>query len=357
MDKKSYEIMHINKVVAKIDYIGRCKIYAPDFLPYNLYLEEDEDIETLVNNITNFYYWCATRVLTLDRKYAKEILNSIGMKQAVTDKDRAKIALTYRCASLTDVFWVREEGEKVSFEEINLYENHLSDIFIDIALRGKQYTVDSTSLARDLSTNGCFPKAWKRKNKGFVLLKDGDKDAVERELLASKICQCFDVPQVIYEEGYFDGEKVTVSENFTSKEYSIASMETLEIYLQNQDIKPKEYILKIDSYNYYMMNIIDYLVGNTDRHWGNWGVLVDNSNNQPICLHKLMDFNQSFQSYDSIEGANCQTTFGVRMTQKEGALEAVRNIGLNQIKPIEENLFNSLPQYYEMFKNRINILL
>lgn len=357
MDKKNYEIMHINKVVAKIDYIGRCKIYAPDFLPYNLYLEEDEDIETLVNNITNFYYWCATRVLTLDRKYAKEILNSIGMKQAVTDKDRAKIALTYRCASLTDVFWVREEGEKVSFEEINLYENHLSDIFIDITLRGKQYTVDSTSLARDLSTNGCFPKAWKRKNKGFVLLKDGDKDAVERELLASKICQCFDVPQVIYEEGYFDGEKVTVSENFTSKEYSIASMETLEIYLQNQDIKPKEYILKIDSYNYYMMNIIDYLVGNTDRHWGNWGVLVDNSNNQPICLHKLMDFNQSFQSYDSIEGANCQTTFGVRMTQKEGALEAVRNIGLNQIKPIEENLFNSLPQYYEMFKNRINILL
>lgn len=22
---------------------------------------------------------------------------------------------------------------------------------------------------------------------------------------------------------------------------------------------------------YYMMNIVDYLVGNTDRHWGNWG--------------------------------------------------------------------------------------
>ncbi len=357
MDKKNYEIMHMNKVVAKIDYIGRCKIYFPEFLPYNLYLEEYNDIETLVNNITNFNYWCATRILTLDRKYAKEILNSIGMKQAVTDKDRAKIALTYRCASLTDVFWVREGGEKVSFEEVNLYENHLSDIFIDIALRGKQYTVDSTSLARDLSTNGCFPKAWKRTSKGFVLLKDGDKNAVERELLASKICQCFDVPQVIYEEGYFDGEKVTVSENFTSKEYSIASMETFEIYLQNNDINPKEYILHIDEYNYYMMNIIDYIVGNTDRHWGNWGVLVNNSNNQPICLHKLMDFNQSFQSYDSVEGANCQTTFGIRMTQKEAALEAVRNIGLNQIKPIEENFFNLLPQYYEMFKNRINVLL
>ena len=54
---------------------GRCKIYYKSFMPYNLYLEEEEDIDTLVNNITNFYYWCATRVLTLDRKYAKEILN------------------------------------------------------------------------------------------------------------------------------------------------------------------------------------------------------------------------------------------------------------------------------------------
>ena len=26
-----------------------------------------------------------------------------------------------------------------------------------------------------------------------------------------------------------------------------------------------------------MMNILDYLVGNTDRHWENWGLLVDNA--------------------------------------------------------------------------------
>ena len=56
-----------------------------------------------------------------------------------------------------------------------------------------------------------------------------------------------------------------------------------------------------------MMNIIDYLIGNTDRHWGNWGVLVDNISNKPVSLHKLMDFNQAFQAYDTIDGANCQT--------------------------------------------------
>ncbi|MCB6309069.1 hypothetical protein LI216_04895 [Mediterraneibacter glycyrrhizinilyticus] len=350
------EIMHKNRRVAKIDMSGRCKIYYKSFMPYNLYLEEEEDIDTLVNNITNFYYWCATRVLTSDRKYAKEILNSIGMQQAVTDRDRAKIALSYRCASLTDVFWVRNKGEKISFEEINLYENHLENIFIDIALRGKQYTVDNENLAKDLSTNGVFPKAWKRTGKGFSLLKDGGQDAVERELLASRICQCFKVNQVIYDRGEFDHEPVTISKNITSQEVSIISMEAFAIYAQNHEKNIKKYILALDGYNYYMMNIVDYLIGNTDRHWGNWGVLVNNVNNKPISLHPLMDFNQSFQMYDRLDGANCQTCFDERMNQKQAALQAVERVGLNQIYGIEDEWFQYFPEYMEMFKKRLDIL-
>jgi len=72
------------------------------------------------------------------------------MTQAVTDRERAKIALSYRCASLTDVFWVKRKKEHISFNEINLYENHLNNSFIDIALKGKQYTVQNEYLAKDL---------------------------------------------------------------------------------------------------------------------------------------------------------------------------------------------------------------
>ncbi len=356
VSKEIYEIMHKDRKVARIDEKGYCKIYYKSFMPYNLYLEEDDDIDSLVNNITNFNYWCATRVLTLDRQYAKEILNSIGMLQAVTDRERARIALSYRCASLTDVFWVRRKDEKIYFNEINLYENHLDNTFIDIALKGKQYTVENEYLARDLATNGCFPKAWKRVDDGFLLLKDGGRDAVERELLASRICRCFDVSQVLYEEGWFDGEKVSVSVNLTSREYSIVSMEAFELYSQNHNRDTKKYILSLDRKNYYMMNIVDYLIGNTDRHWGNWGVLVHNSNNKPVCLHNLMDFNQAFHAYDSIEGANCQTLFRIHQSQKEAALHAVKRIGLNQIEEIKPGIFAYFPQYYEMFEKRLNIL-
>lgn len=356
MSKETYAVMHKDRKVAQIDETGRCRIYYKSFLPYNLYLEEGDELDTLVNNITNFYYWCASRVLTLDRKYAKEILNSIGMTQAATDRERAKIALSYRCVSLTDVFWVKYQNERVSFREVNLYENHLDKVFIDIALKGRQYSVQNEYLARDLSTNGCFPKAWQRAGEGFRLLKDGGADAVERELLASRICRCFDVSQVLYEEDYFDGEKVTVSDNMTSKEYSIVSMEAFEIYAQNHHRDIAKYMIGLDKQNYYMMNIVDYLVGNTDRHWGNWGILIDNSNNKPLCIHKLMDFNQAFHAYDSLEGANCLTLFWKKATQKEAAVQAVKEIGLHQIREIEKEWFASLPQFYEMFVKRLELL-
>ncbi len=356
MQKKTYEIMHKDKKTASIDETGHCTVYDEAFMPYSLYLEEAEDIDTLVNNITNFYYWCASRVLTLDRTYAKEILNSIGVQQAVTDRDRAKLALSYRCVSLTDVFWVKTADEEIGFHTVNLYENHLENTFMDISLRGRQYSVQNECLARDLSTNGCFPKAWQRSEQVFWLLKDGGGKAVERELLASRISRCFDVAQVLYEERFFEGEKVSVSENMTSLDCSIVSMEAFEIYAQNHDIKTLDYILRLDAHNYYMMNIVDYLVGNTDRHWGNWGVLVNNATNKPMHLHKLMDFNQAFHAYDQLDGANCQTVFGERLTQRDAAVHAVQRIGLNQLRELDETSFAALPQYYPMFLQRLALL-
>lgn len=131
-------------------------------------------------------------------------------------------------------------------------------------------------------------------------------------------------------------------------------MEYFEIYAANHDISTMQYILELDGYSYYMMNILDYLIGNTDRHWGNWGVLVDNASNEPIRLYDLMDFNKTFQAYDSIEGANCLTTLQ-KMSQKQAAIEAVQKIGINQIKEIEPGWFRE-NAVRTMFDQRLYIL-
>ena len=352
-----YNIMHGNQKVANLNRNGTCHVYDENMMPYNLYLEQTdtEDIDIRLQNLDNFYHWCASRMLTLDREYAKEILNSISASQSTTDKDRAQVALSYHCLSLMDIYWVKESEEQIDFSQLNLFENHLSSAFVDVSLRGRQMTIDNSYLiAGDLSTQGCFPKAWVRRENGFYLLKDGDIDAVESELLASKICRCFNVNQVKYEEEWYDGQKVSASRILTSLDYSIVPMEYFDVYCLNQEIDRMEYILKLDGYSYYMMNIIDYLVGNTDRHWSNWGLLVDNEANKPLRLYDLMDFNRAFQSYDTLEGAGCLTTTR-KMSQKQAAQEAVHKIGLPMTAEVNPDWFVE-ESIKEMFFKRLGVL-
>ena len=353
----TYEIMHMEKKVASISTNGRAEVYLDQFMPYDLYLEkEDDDIDILMNNLSNFYHWCASRVLSLDRKYAKEILNSIGVAQAVTDRDRANISLSYHCVSLTDVYWVKKQDEQITFEDINLYDNPLNEAIVELSLKGRQMTVTNQELAPDLSTKGYFPKAWIRDKNGFKLLKDGGEDTVKRELLASKICQCFDISQVKYTEGFYQGQLVSESNIVSSKKYSMVSKLAFDVYACNHGLDTFLECEKLDPKTFYGMNILDYLTGNTDRHPENWGFLVDNENNKYVSLYPLMDFNQCFLAYDDLEGANCQTVYPRKMTQREAAIQAVKKIGLLQIKEMDMGAFGNMKAEAEMFQLRLEEL-
>ena len=358
---QQYTIMHLNRRVASIRNDGTCTIYAASFMPYNLYLEQTKEMDARVNNLNNFYYWCASRVLTLDRKYAKEILNSIGAKQATTDKERAAISLAYHCVTLTDVYWVKGYRERVSYDEINLFDHSLSDAFVDVSLRGKALTAQNAELiaksdtAGDVATQGAAPKAWVRRNGTFYLLKDGDEKEVDAELLASRIARCFDVDQVRYEPFEYDGQKVSSSQLMTSKDFSIVPMEHVEIYAANHGTDLYALIRRYDFRGYCMMNIIDYLVGNTDRHWGNWGFLDNNDTNKLEKLYPLMDFNKSFLAYDTLDGARCQTC-SRKLSQREAAIEAVHAVGLNQIAEIKPEWFEDAAQW-QMFCNRLSLVM
>lgn len=217
-------------------------------------------------------------------------------------------------------------------------------------------TVTNRELAPDLSTKGCFPKAWIRNEKGFKLLKDGDEAVVRKELLASGICQCFDIPQVTYREYIYHGDAVTESDIITSKEFSMVSKMAVDIYACNHDFDTIELCKQLDPIAYYGMNILDYLTGNTDRHPENWGFIVDNRTNELISLYPLMDFNQCFLSYDHIEGARCQTVGARHLSQREAAIEAVKCIGLRQKCNVDISKFGDLKDEAEMFERRLKEL-
>ena len=144
------------------------------------------------------------------------------------------------------------------------------------------------------------PKAWIRRADGFLLLKDGSRTEVQAELLASRIARCFTVDQVLYEPMAFLGETVSACRLMTSTARSIAAAEAVSIYAINHDTTLQAIVQRLDPYGYHMMNIVDYLTGNNDRHWGNLGFWVDNRTHQLLKLHPLMDFNRAFAAYDTL---------------------------------------------------------
>ena len=350
----------MDDVVATIDSNGLCHIDSPDFLPYNLWLVSGDDVTTRTENLSNFQYWCASRIFPRDRKYAGEMLEAIGADRSSTEKERAQISLLFHCATMTDVFWVREGTEHLRFSQVSLYAHPLSGIFAEVSLLGNVRSLQemtpltSMDYAADISTQGAVPKAWIRQGPAFFLLKDSGNRDVDAELLASQIARCFAVDQVLYEPSSYRDTPVTQSRLFTSVSESIVPMEYVEIYAANHDTTRAQMIKRFDLYGYHMMNLVDYLVGNTDRHWGNWGFLIDNRTNLPIRLHPLMDFNKSFLAYDTLEGARCLTTES-SMSQMDAAILAVRAVGLNQRNEIDPAWFSD-DNVFRMFSRRLQVL-
>lgn len=114
---QEYEIMNGSQKAAEICKNGMCRIYQEKMLPYNLYLEEvsENDIDGRVQNLENFYHWCSSRILTLDREYAKEILNSIGASQATTDREAGKNCLVLSLSFSYGYFLDKGKGGRTEF--------------------------------------------------------------------------------------------------------------------------------------------------------------------------------------------------------------------------------------------------
>lgn len=266
-------------------YNGTAIIYNESLMPFDIYLEDDEYADKQ-NNITVFNWWCAHRVLSIDREHAKVILNSCGLRQAITDKDKADIALQYKCLSLKDFYWVKKKIDKIRWEDVNLFDNSLSNAVVNLALRGENLSVTNKHLIdSDLTTDGVFPKAWYRKGHTFYLYK-GDKDSsVDKEVRASKILQQLGFKVLNYEKTVYDNEEVAVSKCFTSKDVGYVTAGDM---IQNYDIDT-------DYYAYDIMNLCDYLVGNSDRHQDNWGYIF-NDNREIIGFAPIIDFNHAFEA-------------------------------------------------------------
>ena len=173
MIQELYTVLYLNEPIFNINRSnGEVKIFSSAKMPFDIYLEESDDFDDRLNNIQNFNTWCSERMLSLDRKYAKEIYNYYGFPQRISDSERALITIAFRGVTINDCFWIRKGNESVTWEEVNLFDNSLKDAVLEIALTGSSPTAHNQEMITpDVSTAGKAPKAWRRTDRGFELLK------------------------------------------------------------------------------------------------------------------------------------------------------------------------------------------
>lgn len=243
--------------------------------------------------------WVANRSSAKHRSHVNKILEMCGGKTK-----SGFIALTH-CLSLTDTLWVKSDRENVSWREVNLYENKFDEVISKLSFDGNGFLVSEfqmmSTTSPELTTDGAYDKCWLNEKDGIHLIKTGSEGARNTglepygEVLASQVFEriCNSVPYTLRR---FDGRVVSDCKLFTNEEFGYKPIsvflksgikyglpETLEIY--------REFNCE-DAFR--RMVVADCITLNSDRHFGNFGFLVNNETFERTTLNPCFDFNMAF---------------------------------------------------------------
>ena len=307
IETMSYYYDNDNAVIFNIEVLNN------DYLPFELkdYIQDSQTADQTKNFIQNAVVsdFFASRTLNLARDNAKAILNAAALPQGMRTSDKLRITDACRGVTMTDSFWIKEKGENITFDEVNIRKRHLSEVSYKIAILGQHISATRDELVPDLSTEGMFPKYWKRENGKVYLYKtDNFKDNISTraELESSRILEEAGINAVRYFSKTIDGRLFAVSECIASDDISLVSMQSVKDYCTHTKQDFYDFLLREFGTQFSNMCITDYVIANTDRHFLNFGVLVDNSTNKIISFAPLFDHNQSLiidemQKSDSLD--------------------------------------------------------
>lgn len=297
--------------------------------------------------------WLAGRVLLLSRANAKWIYNLCGFEQVSTDEQRVKIALACRAVSVLDPYWLKyEEDGKLSWKEVDVKQNPLNEIMAQVALHGKNLTLQGSLVTPELTTNGTYAKAWRRHPDGRLwLYKLGANGNTESriEVMCSGLLDKMNVEHVPYEAGESEGKYVCMCPCMTTENEAILTGMEFTSYCNVNGLDPDAEMLRIDRDSIYRMWIVDFLISNRDRHGQNWGFFYDTETMDILKCHPLFDHNNAFD-IEYMRDMDAPYQFG-RMTIRQAAVKAMKEVDFHFTQPITREDFITERQYVS-FKKR-----
>ena len=259
-------------------------------LPLDLELNED-----------GLFKWLKHRTIPSNRAYVRTLLSKCGLNL----NRPLNIIKVSKGLSLNDCYWIVEEGFEGKFEDFNLYDNHLSRVLAGIAFTGYGSSIRSSlASSPEFTTNGMLPKCWRRIKGKIYLYKGGTTGASNTgmepysEFYAHQVAEAMEIESVPYNICKWKGELCSYCEIFTSKDYSFVpvgkivktgGMTAVREFYENLG---KEYVKALDD-----MIVLDALICNTDRHYGNFGFLVNNKTNKIVAPAPLFDHGNSLYNF------------------------------------------------------------
>ena len=203
--------------------------------------------------------------------------------------------------SLNDSYWVVEDGDEVPYAKVNLYDNPFSNILANIAFTGYGSSFRTSLLSSpEFTTNGMLRKCWRRISGKVYLFKGGTEGASNTgfepysEFYASQIAEAMGINAIPYGLSKWKGVLCSTCELFTDKDTAYVpvgrivtkgGMKAVQKYYEQLGPEFEDALRD--------MILFDAVICNTDRHFGNFGFLVDNRANKIVAPAPLFDHGNS----------------------------------------------------------------
>ncbi|MBR5163667.1 MAG: hypothetical protein IKW79_06560, partial [Schwartzia sp.] len=204
--------------------------------------------------------------------------------------------------NLSDHYWFRPDASDLTWGKVNLFQNDFAT---------QQYTSYGTggrvssSFSPDYSSNGDLRKYWTIRNGERLLFKEGAEPYFQEpynEEFASRLLAVLDVSHVDYHTEIKNDIDYSVCPTFCSPDLEYISAYNV-LFAVKQDNSENSYQhffrcidrLAIPCERLEIDNMLgfDYLIQNSDRHWGNFGFLRNPDTLEFIGIAPLFDHGNS----------------------------------------------------------------
>ena len=231
----------------------------------------------------HFEGWLEMRAIDQHRPNSRLLKKALRL----AERDDISTVLVVNAVTITDSYWVREDGSDLSYDDVRFQVN----MFDNLALRGDFDSLSQPpSRTPELTNIGSYEKCWRLENGEWWLWKTANPNELFSELFISYLGTALGFSMAEYKR---DGEYIK-SRDFThgaklNFEPAYSLMQDNEDYAANY--KTFQGISQAVADQYIEILILDTLCLNADRHTQNYGVLRDPATGKVVSMAPNFDNN------------------------------------------------------------------